>query len=1711
MPTLRTASMHEPGGAHARLRGRRFWRRGRFGRWRWAVVLGLWMSGAGGPACAGFALTEFMAANVGTLADEDGASSDWIEVHNPAAAEASLDGWYLTDDPGDRTKWAFPATHIAAGGYLVVFASNHDRRVVGAALHTNFRLNAEGGYLALVAPGGETVTEYGAGGAAYPPQADDIAYGLTTNTPPAVKYFTTPTPGAPNVGGVANVTLVPGFSVASGVFTNSVTVTLTSPLPGADIRYTTDGTRPGVVSALYTAPLTFSTSTRLRAALCFAGEPPGPSATACYVRLAASAQTFASPLPIVVLYNFGAGPVPGVDGYGPYRDGSYVVQAPMQTHAFTLFDRAHGWAAFTNPPAAASRAGVRLHGTSSFSFVRKSYKLETWTETDEEGRDVPLLGMPADNDWVLYAPSPSNFDASLLHNAFIYELASQSGYPAPRWRFVEVFLNTNGTDLAASHNLGLYLLVEKIKRARDRVAFEPFATNGTRGGWMINSDRMDALPAGTPVNSGLLPRHFHTAGPDRILQTEDDNARGYQGPAGGSGLPPPRDDMPNYYHSFFNFESPRGWDITPDQRAHIQAFVRAFDAALYGPNFAHPDHGYAPFIDVGNFVHHFILQSFPKNQDAEVLSTYFVRETPTSKMRHGPLWDFDRAYTRNPTSGDPLAHLKWASDRLFYPRLFADPNFNQAYIDKWQELRRGAFATSNLLAILDAQTNAITPAVAARSGLTAAAWAANVGAMRNWLVTRAAAIDAQFPAPPVFSQDGGAVPNGFQLAILGTPGTLYFTTDGSDPRAPGGNVADSAQAYALPITLHAPTTVFARIRSGASWSGFTRATFFTPQDLGALRLTEIMYHPPPTLVGATLVDGDAFEFLEFKNTGATPLDLSGLTFASGLTFTFPVGTRLDPGAFFVLARDPAMLQAMHPGLAVHGVFTAGKLDNAGESLKLAYPGGATLISLTYDDLAPWPVPADGYGFSLVPCDLGAPGDPGLVSHWRASAQPGGSPGADDPPGGIPPVRVNEVLSASTPPAVDAIELVNPTAESADVGGWFLTDDSAVPRKFRIPPGTVMAPAACLVIDETAFHPAAGASGGFALGADGDEVYLFSGDARTNLTGYSHGFRFGGAEAGVTLGRHVISTGEERFTAQAAPTLGAANAGPLVGPVVISEIHYHPEPDDFEFVELHNVTAAAVDLFDAAVPTNTWRVSGLGFVFPPHITLAPEGRLLLIGTNEAAFRARHLVAPGVLVVGPWEGQLQNSGERLEVRRLYTHATNTYEVAVDAVRYNDKAPWPPAADGGGFSLQRRAPGAFGDDPAHWVAAPPTPGADLPVGTAPVLLEHPQSRIVVFGQSATFSVSAAGSEPLYYQWRLNGEPIPGAGEARLVVASAQSSDAGVYSVVVYNNVGSAVSSNATLTFAWPPTILTQPRSVAVRGSTNTATYGQTGSNVTFEVVATGLAPVTYQWRFRGAALPGATSPSLTLSNVTLAHDGPYDVVVTDAVGATASAPATLTLLLSPAFTNSPVSQDVVVGGSVTWSAAVCGHPLPFGFEWKRIVGGVTLASNTLAQHADFFTLPHVQPSHSGYYRVIARNLAAPSGIACTFMLTVLADTDADGLPDSWEAAHGLATNNPADATLDGDADGADNRAEYAAGTDPNDPASRLHLRVAAPAGPTLEFLAVSNRTYSILEAADAAGGAWQRCADVLAHPTNRVARIPLAPESSPRFFRLTTPRPP
>jgi hypothetical protein len=311
------------------------------------------------------------------------------------------------------------------------------------------------------------------------------------------------------------------------------------------------------------------------------------------------------------------------------------------------------------------------------------------------------------------------------------------------------------------------------------------------------------------------------------------------------------------------------------------------------------------------------------------------------------------------------------------------------------------------------------------------------------------------------------------------------------------------------------------------------------------------------------------------------------------------------------------------------------------------------------------------------------------------------------------------MSRPMPPGLDKVEIFNPTSNAVDLAGWFLTDDAGAPQKFRFPSNTVIEAGGYLAFDETWFNPTPGTNGSFAFGLRGDAVFLFSGDADGRLTGYSHGFAFGASVEGVTFGRHVLSTGDEHFPEQAVATLGAENLGPRIGPVVLSEIHYHPALEHDEFIELRNITAVPVNLFESAHPSNTWRLNGAGFSFPTNTTLAPDGFAVLTTLLPAVFRAKYAIPAQVPIFGPLGGVLQDSGEALELQCPQTPDTNgVMWITIDVVRYNDKPPWPGSADGDGPSLQRRNLDEYGDDPANWFASGITPGASNAFNQPPLV---------------------------------------------------------------------------------------------------------------------------------------------------------------------------------------------------------------------------------------------------------------------------------------------------------------------------------------------------------------------------------------------------------
>jgi len=758
------------------------------------------------------------------------------------------------------------------------------------------------------------------------------------------------------------------------------------------------------------------------------------------------------------------------------------------------------------------------------------------------------------------------------------------------------------------------------------------------------------------------------------------------------------------------------------------------------------------YLNIPNFIDYMLMNFYAANTDWP--GHNWNAAGHTNGLWHFFSWDAEWTFGIGNDVNTDRTGLSDGSPGRLYAALRAHPEFRREFGDRAQKylFNGGALTPGPSQARWQQRADEINRAIVAELarwvwGTTHATWENAEASALGWFPQRTSILINQlrnaglYPQlnAPAFAPYGGLVPPNYSLAITNpnASGAIYFTTDGSDPRLWGGGLAASARLYAGPLVLTNALFLRARVRDGANWSAIVEAPFYVVQDFAGLRVTEIMYNPAPFPPYVS----DDLEFLELKNTGTNTLDLSGLQFTDGITFNFTNGTRIAPGAFFVLARSAAAFAARYPGVTLNGIYT-GRFDNGGERLTLAHLLGTNVFSFSYNNTVPWPITPDGYGFSLVP---NANGDPSSAASWRASANLGGSPGADDPAIGFAAIVINEILTHTDPPQFDAIELFNPATTNANIDGWFLSDDAAAPKKFRVPNGTIIPARGFAVFYETNFNPNPGVPPSFALNSHGESLFLFSGDANTNLTGYSHSFDYGAAANGVSFGRYINSVGDEDWPAMQALTLGASNSPPRVGPLVINEIMYHPATGYDEFIEIVNLTAGKVFLYDTAYPTNTWRMSGLGYTFPPNLTVPGSGYLLLVPIDPAAFRAKYSIPASVQILGPYSGTLQDSGERLRLERPDAPDTNGVPyIVVDEVRYNDRLPWPTGADGDGPSLQRSALTVYGNEPTNWFASGITPGAPNVFNQPPSVTILSPTNGAAFAVPATIDFTVDVSDP-------------------------------------------------------------------------------------------------------------------------------------------------------------------------------------------------------------------------------------------------------------------------------------------------------------------------------------------------------------------------------
>lgn len=327
--------------------------------------------------------------------------------------------------------------------------------------------------------------------------------------------------------------------------------------------------------------------------------------------------------------------------------------------------------------------GIEIRGSSSQMFPKKQFGLET-RDASEEGIDVSILGLPEEEDWILYAPYS---DKSLIRNVLIYDLARDIGRYASRLNFAEVSIN-------GDYN-GLYVFMEKLKRDANRID--------------INKLKVDEN-SGEDVTGGYILKIDKADGADETLYT-DVNAI-------TSDYAPMNATLNQKIH--FVYDTPDEEDITAEQRQYITNYMNAFEDALAADNFTDANDGYAKYIDVDSFIDFFLLNELSNNVDGFRLSTWLTKEK-SEKLKMGPIWDFNLAFGNANYCGGGETNV-WAykfnercsNDTWLIPfwweRLLSDPVFVSQLQNRWDELRSGAFSNQYIINKINSYTETLNAA-----------------------------------------------------------------------------------------------------------------------------------------------------------------------------------------------------------------------------------------------------------------------------------------------------------------------------------------------------------------------------------------------------------------------------------------------------------------------------------------------------------------------------------------------------------------------------------------------------------------------------------------------------------------------------------------------------------------------------------------------------------------------------------------------------------------------------------------------------------------------------------------------------------------------------------------------------------------------------------------------------------------------------------------
>lgn len=318
------------------------------------------------------------------------------------------------------------------------------------------------------------------------------------------------------------------------------------------------------------------------------------------------------------------------------------------------------------------KIAIEIRGSTSQQYPKKSYGFETQTDLGVNN-NISLLGLPAENDWILYGPYP---DKTLIRDALTYQLSKEFGHYASGYRYCELLID--------GEYLGVYILLERVKRDHDRVDIA----------------RLDADDlAGDSLTGGYIVKVDKLTGEVGYSWASNYNAE-----------------------VLFQFHDPEFDELDPVQASYMETFIGEFEDAIWGPQFEDQTLGYPAFIETQSFYDFFILQELGRTVDG-YRSSSFMHKDKTSgawngRLVAGPMWDFNLSYG-NADYCDAQLTTGWqynfdevcdfsSAIPFWWEKLLTSSTYSNGLKCRWQELRQGPLHTDSVNHFIDSMANYLT-------------------------------------------------------------------------------------------------------------------------------------------------------------------------------------------------------------------------------------------------------------------------------------------------------------------------------------------------------------------------------------------------------------------------------------------------------------------------------------------------------------------------------------------------------------------------------------------------------------------------------------------------------------------------------------------------------------------------------------------------------------------------------------------------------------------------------------------------------------------------------------------------------------------------------------------------------------------------------------------------------------------------------------------